>query len=242
LRHGWPNTSDQQLSRWRAQAAAWSQPAPLEFFVDFETVSNLDDDFALLPEMNGQPAIFMIGCGHIEAGAWQFTCFTAAELSQAAERRAIDTWFAHMAEVTARLAPGTRPTAFHWSAAEVSALETAFNSARMRHPDNTWPEPNWFDLLSRVVRAEPVTVRGAHGFGLKDVARAFHSLGLIETLWGDGPADGLGAMTGAWWCDRKARSLGIPMAKLDLMQEVAAYNEVDCRVMWEVLSYLRAHH
>jgi hypothetical protein len=41
-------------------------------------------------------------------------------------------------------------------------------------------------------------VTGAFGFGLKAIARAMAAQGLIETTWEDGPADGLGAMVGAW--------------------------------------------
>ena len=32
------------------------------------------------------------------------------------------------------------------------------------------------------------------------------------------------------------------MRELELMREIERYNEVDCRAMWEVLSYLRSHH
>jgi hypothetical protein len=28
----------------------------------------------------------------------------------------------------------------------------------------------------------------------------------------------------------------------EIMREVATYNEIDCRVMAEILDYLRAHH
>ncbi len=46
----------------------WRTPAPLELYVDFETVSNLADDFSALPAVGGQPLIFQIGCGRWEAG------------------------------------------------------------------------------------------------------------------------------------------------------------------------------
>ena len=39
--------------------AEWRGEPLLEFYVDFETVSDLDDDFANLPEKGGQPLIFM---------------------------------------------------------------------------------------------------------------------------------------------------------------------------------------
>ena len=69
-----------------------------------------------------------------------------------------------------------------------------------------------------------------------------HSHGLIETLWGDGPTDGLGAMVWAWWCSQEAVRLGIRMQEVDLMREIASYNEVDCKVMMEIIGYLRRNH
>ena len=87
-----------------------------------------------------------------------------------------------------------------------------------------------------------MAVRGALGFGLKAVANAFHSLGLIETDWADGPIDGLGAMVGAWRCDEEAKEQAVPMGQLPLMNEIAHYNEVDCKVMMEIVCYLRASH
>jgi predicted RecB family nuclease len=85
-------------------------------------------------------------------------------------------------------------------------------------------------------------VRGAVGFGLKAVAKALHQHGLIGTRWGDGPVDGLGAMVGAWWCAGEAASHGRALHELDLMHEIRAYNEVDCRAMMEIVDYLRRNH
>jgi len=146
-----------------------------------------------------QQLISMIGCGHFEAGAWRFASFSVEALTQEAEAAVIDAWFSHMCETTARLWPGGTPRIYHWSPAETSVFEKAYNSARVRHPDRKWPEPNWFDFMSRVMREEPVAVRGAFGFGLKGVARALHKHGLIEATWEDSSVDGLGAMVGTWW-------------------------------------------
>lgn len=225
-----------------ADRAVWHTPPPLEFYVDFETMSDLADDFSRLPARGGQALIFMIGCGWEEEGRWQFRCFVAERADEAAEAKMIDRWFAHMAAVRDRLAPGTDPPVVHWSPAEVSSFERAYNSARQRHPDRDWPNPHWYDFLSRVVREEPVTVRGALGFGLKPVARALHRHGRIETSWRDGPGDGLGAMVAAWRAYADGPPAGEPIDAHDLMRQVVDYNEVDCRVMWEAVGYLRAHH
>lgn len=230
-------------ARVAAAREEWGDP-PLEFYVDFETVGDLDDDFARFPERAGQPLIFMVGCGHVEAGEWKFECFIADRLDEPSEARAIDDWFAHMAAVRARLAPGSRAMVVHWSPHETASLETAFDAAVVRHPEKDWHHPDWawFDFLARVVREEPVVVRGAHGFGLKAVANAMHALGLVETKWDEGPVDGLGAMVGAWRCEREATNAGGRLIDVDLMRGIRRYNEVDCKAMMELVRYLRRHH
>ena len=226
-----------------AAEAEWRATPPLEFYVDFETVSDLADDFSQMPQRGGQALIFMIGCGHIEGGAWQFRCFVADQLTEDAEARVIDEWLAHMSAVRERLAPGGEiPRVMHWSPAERSNFETAYNSAKARHSDRSWDSPCWFDFLRRVMHEEPVVIRGAMAFGLKAVAKALHGHHFIKTLWGDGPADGLGAMVGAWWSYEAARQAGTPVNEVDLMQRIIEYNEVDCRVMWEAVRYFRESH
>jgi len=74
-----------------------------------------------------------------------------------------------------------------------------------------------------VVRKEPVVVRAALGF---------------ETTG----RDGLGAMVGAWSAAAGARRGGAALGQVELMRDIDRYNEVDCRVMAEVIGYLRDHH
>lgn len=231
-------------TRVKSAESEWREHPAVEFFVDFETVSDLDDDFSQFPRRGGQAMIFMVGCGHMENGEWRFECFIADRLDEGSEARALDDWFRHMADTSDRLGwqGPTAPRVFHWSGAEESTLETAYNAARARHPESDWPHPNWFDLLSRVTKKEPVVVRNAFGFGLKEMAKALHSHALIETSWDDSPVDGQGAMVGAWHCDREAAERGIRLCETDLMKEIRDYNEVDCRVMQEILDYLRDHH
>jgi hypothetical protein len=131
---------------------------------------------------------------------------------------------------------------FHWSAAETSAIENAYRSASLRHRERHWPELAWYDLLTKVVQAEPVAVRGAHGFGLKAVANAMYRHGLITTRWEDGLADGAGVMAGAWHAAKEAALRGVPLTEMPLMREIDRYNEIDCRVMAEVLDHLRREH
>ena len=222
-------------SRWE-----WINTPPLEFYVDFETVSDINDDFCALPNRGGQPLVFMVGCGHVENGEWQFECFVADQLTETAEADIIDQWHDHMNTVTARLDPAGTPKVIHWSGHEVSSLTAA---AKRHGAASQHPELNWFDFLNKVIKAEPVVVNGSHGFGLKDITKAMHRHGLVDTNWQNGPADGLGAMVGAWWCQSEVdNSRAVNLMDLDLMHEIRDYNEVDCKAMLNIVDYLREHH
>lgn len=69
-----------------------------------------------------------------------------------------------------------------------------------------------------------------------------HAAGLVETLWGEGPAGGMGAMIGAWWRDVEAERLSCRLIDVELMQDIRAYNEIDCRAMMEIVRHLREEH
>lgn len=218
----------------------WRRRTEVEAFVDFEFLQDLDDDFAAFPRKGGQSVIFQIGCGTHQGGEWRFRQFTVDDLSIAAEARMIDEWLAHLQALAAD-ARGDVSAArlVHWSPAETSNFERAYDNARARHPDRDWPVLSWFDLLREVVQAEPLVVRGAFSFSLKPIARSLHALGHIQTRWGEGLADGAGAMAGAWNAAIEAKRKGVTLGETEVMREIAAYNEVDCRVMAEILDYLR---
>ncbi len=219
----------------------WHEPPGVEFFVDFEYCSDLNDDFSSLPQRGGQALIFMIGCGHVENGEWVFRSFFTESLTLSEEARIIGEWIGHMRAIREQLEPkNAQPRIFHWSHAET----IAYRDAQARHgaPPH-WGELGWYDFPERVMRQEPVVIRGALNFGLKSVARAMRQHGFIETEWDENnPVDGLGAMVGAWRCDAEAQRLGVAMGDLPLAQRIVSYNEVDCKAMMEIVRYLRTNH
>jgi hypothetical protein len=224
-----------------ANEADWRVPTPVEFFVDFETTNDLNDNFQAFPKRGGQPLIFMVGCGHYATdGTWNFRVFTVPRLKETEEALILHSWIEHMkAACQEAKVEFAAARIYHWSPAEVSTLETAYNSAAVRHGLPSWEDLPWVDLWTRVAKAEPLGVRGAFGYGLKAITKAMNSHGLIPTSWGDGPTDGLGAMVGAWAADAEAEKRGISMREIPLMQEIERYNQVDVEAMRDVLGWLR---
>src|SRR5262249_4622538 len=97
----------------------WRDVRPVEFFVDFETVSNPDDALVHLPAVGGHPQIVQVGCGFVDSGCWRFVQWTVDALKPGEERRILDAWLGHMADVC-QAAGITLAEAriCHWSAAE----------------------------------------------------------------------------------------------------------------------------
>lgn len=231
--------------RFEANREEWFEPAHFEFFVDFETFNSMNDDFSKLPLPNGKEMIFMIGCGHEEEGEFRFEVWTAENESVEAEAKIIRAWLEHMGKVRMRLAPGAQPRLYHWYRHEPQEVAKAAE----RSNEEPWSTLPWYDLMDKVFKAQPVTIAGVSGFSIKPIARALSKGGAIDTVWGDSAVgDGIAAMAAAWWCYKEAAARGNSPneSALDdgrpLMAEIEEYNLVDCKVMWELLRYVRAHH
>jgi hypothetical protein len=211
-------------------SADWRTPAKAEFFVDFETAHD---------EGSSARRLVMIGCGHVDEDGWHFGQWVADSLRDEHEREILDRWIEHMrSRCELRACALTEARLVHWSHAERSAFRGAFDDARARHAANDWPEAlPWFDLLEQVFRAVPIGVKGAFDYSLKSIAKAMHAAALIETRWDDDSLDGLAAMVGIMRAAQRPQAL--PTSAL--VQRIAKYNETDCRVVAEILHYLRSN-
>ena len=129
----------------------------------------------------------------------------------------------------------------HWGHAENSHWKTAMN----HHPElrSDIPSFQWFDLLN-VFRAEPITIKGCLSFGLKGVSKALHKHNCISTIWDTSSkmSDGISAMLAAYESHIEAIGRNVSMQSLPTTKEIVRYNEVDCKVLYEIIEYLRNNH
>jgi hypothetical protein len=172
-----------------------------------------------------------------------FGQWSGDRLNAASERAVLNAWLAYMNAWRESLNVTWAETRIvHWSPAERNLLFTAADSAASRHPTWSLPEEiGWFDAFDELVYRVPVSVRGAYGYGLKDIAKSMRAEGLIDVSWGDGPADGMGAMAAAYTADARAAAEGKRLADYDYFRAGAEYNAADCRSMFLVLAWLRAN-
>ena len=188
----------------------------------------------------------MIGCGYEKSdGNWEMEVFTSKHLTIEEEIKIVDKWINYMRNVTDKILgkDSKIPNVYHWTHAEKTFLKKAIANRKTISPENLEECPSipWSDFCE-VARAAPIVVKGAFGFGLKAIAKNLKRHELIETDWTDGPGDGLGAMVGAWYCNQIVKERNEPMISLDYMKGIEKYNRVDCKVMWEIINYLRKKH
>lgn len=220
----------------------WHEVTPIDFSVDFEFLS--------LPLQRGEidihnsftetQLINMIGVGWHVNDEWRYRVFTIDRVSLEEETRIIDEFTRFILTKSAELDPRHEhtPRLFHWSPAEKSV----FNIANQRNNLKwTYWDQNieWIDLC-KVFTTEPITIKGAYRFKLKEIGRAMYNHGMIPTLWDDnGPSEGLSAMIGAMdYYENKKRGID----NVDIINSIIKYNEIDCKVVLDIVKYLRTHH
>ncbi len=135
--------------------------------------------------------------------------------------------------------------AFHWTDAEIRFLERSVQRIIAKDPsqrkliDQFNTDIVWVDLC-KIFQQDPIVVKGCFRYKLKHIANAMYSHGLITTHWSDGEmSDGFRAMLEAIKLYRTDDILSITNK---LYKDIVDYNEVDCKVMWDIVRYLRANH
>ena len=214
----------------------WDVQVPLEFFVDFETANNQNDDFTKFPQAGGFSMIFLIGCSEYIGDKLQFSHFIADEETPTSEKKMITDFYNHIKERTNNFTTDHR--IYHWHAHESNKM----NQAIKRHNQSQWKELSWFDLCKSFKKSE-IYIKNSSGFGLKEIGKSLHSFGKIDTFW---PTEsevsgGLEAQFAAWHAYNLKKEGKIHnILEDEAMKEVLEYNQIDCNIMGEILTWMRS--
>jgi putative phage-type endonuclease len=223
----------------------------VEFYIDFETMSGIILDKITIGDcldidtQTAQSAlIFMAGIGYEEPKTkkWIYKCICVDRLTIENERKLLLEFHRYIQEILTRYNSKFDSNFYHWGHAE----RTFYNSAMARHPDiysTVSIVTTWCDFLS-VFKDEPIITRGAMNFGLKSVVGAFYDNGFIKTRWPQDSAitNGMNALIYAYQAHLDCVKNNTNMQDTEIIQEITQYNEVDVRVIWEILTYLRKNH
>ena len=189
-------------------------PTSNEYFVDFEVIPEVLTDKLNNQRCNRQSYIFLIGLGWKERGDWQYKCLRMKSLNHHEETNV-------MKEFLNIIPEGA--TLYHWSHAEPRFWNTA-----IQHRNLQYKKLNWVDL-SKMFTDTPITLKGCLNFQLKNIANTMYRHEMIDTQWTSG-MDGL---------ECGARAVEQYKNGDTNFNDIIQYNEVDCKVLMEILSYLR---
>ena len=208
----------------------WLSPsAEGDLFIDFETVSNLNDDFSCIPHIGSSEMVVLVGCAYKDThGNWVYRAFCTDSATLAEEKRILLKFLEFVGD----------KRCIHWSSAERSFLKEAFR--RCDIPCTRMP--NLVDAL-REFKESRIVIRGALGFGLKEISSAFLAQGLISSEYDVSVGDGAlldGTRTLVALC--KGALYPEEAGTDELRQKILQYNRLDCIIVGELFDALRAKY
>jgi len=109
---------------------------------------------------------------------------------------------------------------------------------------NTTIKYKFVDLLD-IFKETPIFIKGALNFSLKTISKALYDLGKINIKWEENTCtSGLESMYISWNIDQKIIKREIcdrekNVAFFKQMGDVIKYNEIDCKVMWDIVGFLK---
>lgn len=228
------------------------------FYIDFETVSDINDPLTELPKAGGISMIYMIGCGYIKDNKWHFKNFIVNCLDKSEETRIICEWLSFMKSVSNQSNEMNvngmsvnemnvnEIKVVHWGAIEKTLFDKLEITKEIQETQETFNESKeikemdtTFINLHKMVIETPIAIKGVYNYGLKTVAKNLYKLGLIKTNWGNSCVDGIGSIVASIKCNEIANEQNISMKDVPIMKEIEFYNEIDCRVMYEIANLLK---
>jgi hypothetical protein len=213
----------------------WQKESVLDFYVDFETINltlnNEIDIFNSNSQHDTSSFIFMIGIGYIENNEWKFKNIYAPNNTYNYEFNIINQ-MKEFIEEKQKEYPKLPIRIFHWSHAEKTFITSADD--RHRHKWTEWlSKIEWIDLC-QILKSEPIVIKDAFDFSIKSIGTALFKHNKINTHWDTNITNGLNAMMDAIkYYKTKDESI---------IRDIEKYNEIDCKIMWEITNYLRKNH
>jgi hypothetical protein len=205
-----------------------------DLYVDFETLTDIFTDFSELPRQpNKGTLIFMIGVGKKcdRTGEWSYTRYTCKEPTLVEQHRIMNEFIRDF------ITPCQKAPRLHYWSAENSLWSGATQYSQ--RAGFRFPQLNWCDMHKLFIN-EPIVIQGCFKYGLKQIAGSMAKHGLIDTQMTSDCTNGMSAMIRAARCYENNHPDVVIQSPV--MSDIATYNEYDCKVLYDILNYLRKNH
>ena len=191
----------------------------MEFYLDYETTCDFyNTNF-----------IFMIGVGYFNKdNIWTFKNFLSNSSNIKDQEEMFKLFWEFINEILIEMKKN-ESIFIHWTHAEPSFYSKTQNNLFL-------PDKIFLDLYHVFIK-EPIVIKGALNYSLKTISKAMHANGLIQTLWNSESScsNGLEVLY-------LANQYYFEGLKNYNFSDIIYYNEIDCKVLCEILQYLRLNH
>jgi hypothetical protein len=203
-------------------------------FIDFETMSDIFTDFSNLPVQNKTDMIFMIGVGWCENDKWHYNSYTCKESTYEEEFRIMDEFISFINSRDNPVLNYWCAEANFWDKAENRQYNLTNDIDRKNHISDNWKIEKWCNLYD-IFKEDSIVIKDCFNFGLKSIAKAMKKHDMITTELETDCTSGISAMVKAYNCYKKESN----PSNCVIMNDICKYNEFDCKVLWEIMTYLK---
>lgn len=233
----------------------WQTYVPYEFFIDFE-MTNVDLDPDVSPLLDNEARkenssyTFLIGVYHVHKGEQIYKPFILESRTREDQIKLYSDVYNYVTEQATKIRKyhsitnDYNPRVYCWGNAEISEMKRQLNHKQFNFMVT---KLDWIDY-NKVLMKEGFAVTKAFGTSLKKIVPVLHEHGCIESTYeGESITSGMGAcVVGNTYYKVKENKEKYDQNSLNAvenqMKEVIKYNKVDCKVIHEILTYIRANH
>jgi len=233
----------------------WQTLVPYEFFIDFE-MTNVDLDPDISPLLDDEARkenksyTFLIGIYHIYKKKEIYKSFILKNRTLKDQVKLYSDVYKYVNNQTTKIKEyhsiiaDIKPKVYCWSNAEISEMKRQLNHKQFNKMITKW---DWIDY-NKVLMNEGFAVTKAFGTSLKKIVPVLYEHGCIESTYDNETiTSGLGAcVVGNTYYKVNENKEKYDKKTIDSVnkqiEEVAKYNKIDCKVIHEILTYIRAHH
>lgn len=215
----------------------WKNNNDLDLYVDFETINYTlyNNKIVLSRKNNIGTIIFLIGIGYVDHNnKWIYKNFKIDHVSIKQEKKIINDFLNYVHLLKKKYKKQTK--IIHWGHVERTLLESSIKN----HNNENWKKITdaiFFVDMCKVFIDEPICINGSKKFGLKDIAFAMSKHNLININWNKcNIGDGFSAMIQA------INYYHNKMNNKKIMNDIIKYNKIDCKTVYEIVTYLRNKH
>jgi len=199
-------------------------------YVDFEYFNSVFSSqfYNKTNDYNFSELVFMIGIGYKNSSNdWIFNSFVINKKNKNEEIRIFNELNKLVLELEKKFNKKIRFVHYnHTEKTEINKFCDKYNGLKFN--------VEYLDIY-KILQTENFAVNGSRNYSLKNICKALNKHNKIDCVWPDGCSDGLQAMVFADECYNN----NIDIESSSVMDKIKKYNEIDCKSMYELLTYLR---